>query len=419
MRRLGRTNRTRRKKRTNKPVIDCSEEIVSLSKWMKRESKSHGFKWRSMLYPANFLDTGRGMMTRETLRPGDVIVSIPQHLLITLETVLSSNIGDLIKRQKLKLSSQQLLSLFLLSERNKGDNSYWHPYIDTLPKSHTTVGYFSARELTLFPPKLRKAAESRISDIKQAYCEVKEFHSGETIQYEDFLWAWFCVNSRSVFYRSARSEFVREDGNHLALAPYLDLLNHSTEAQVEAGFNEKTGSYEIRTHNNYRKYSQVFISYGSHDNGHLLVEYGFTLPDNPNDALTVDYDVVMEAAKSLNVSYTEKKQDVIQTNNLHRKLACTVEGLSWNLLMIIQILAMDWTELQNWKNVLKGSVISPRNERLSRNIARVFLAQYLHQNQELVNKFPPFSSRTRMENLIFSIVQTERDILHLTWTSVT
>ena len=62
--------------------------------------------------------------------------------------------------------------------------------------------------------------------------EVRNFWSGEEIEYSQFLWAWFCVNSRSVFYRSAGSEFVREDGNHLALAPYLDLLNHSVGAQV-------------------------------------------------------------------------------------------------------------------------------------------------------------------------------------------
>lgn len=62
--------------------------------------------------------------------------------------------------------------------------------------------------------------------------EVRNFWSGEEIEYSQFLWAWFCVNSRSVFYWSAGSEFVREDGNHLALAPYLDLLNHSVGAQV-------------------------------------------------------------------------------------------------------------------------------------------------------------------------------------------
>lgn len=33
----------------------------------------------------------------------------------------------------------------------------------------------------------------------------------------------------------------------------------------------------------------MFISYGNHDNYHLLVEYGFTLPDNPNDVFQVEY----------------------------------------------------------------------------------------------------------------------------------
>lgn len=58
---------------------------------------------------------------------------------------------------------------------------------------------------------------------------------------------------------------------------------------MEAGFNNETGCYEIRTLDNYKKYDQVFISYGSHDNYHLLMEYGFTLPDNPNDAVMMDY----------------------------------------------------------------------------------------------------------------------------------
>jgi hypothetical protein len=59
--------------------------------------------------------------------------------------------------------------------------------------------------------------------------------------------------------------------------------------QVDAGFNDKTGCYEIRTLKKYKKYDQVFISYGCHDSYHLLVEYGFTLPDNPNDAVAMDF----------------------------------------------------------------------------------------------------------------------------------
>lgn len=100
--------------------------------------------------------------------------------------------------------------------------------------------------MNLSPHKLRAQAQSRITDMKQAYREVLDSSLGEEILYEDFVWAWFCVNSRSVYYRSAGSEFVREDGNNLALAPYLDLLNHSGGAQVNHILDDFNINGEIR-----------------------------------------------------------------------------------------------------------------------------------------------------------------------------
>lgn len=358
-------------------------------------------------------------MTKSRLFPGDLLVSIPRPLLITVETVLSSEIGEQVKCQNvIKFTRQQLLSLFLLQEKNKGSNSFWHPYISVLPKTLETFGHFSPREMTLFPPRLQIAVQSRMADMRQAYMEVRNFWSGEEIEYSEFLWAWFCVNSRSVFYRSAGSEFVREDGNHLALAPYLDLLNHSVGAKVEAGYNQESGCYEIHTGDTYRKHSQVFISYGNHDNYHLLVEYGFTLPDNPNDVFQVEYDDVLNAALSLSVDYMEKKKEIIQQQSFHRQLVCSMEGMSWNLLLVTRILAMNWTELEQWKLVLTGSAVSDRNNTLSRQIARTFLTKYIKQNQDLVTKFHTPLSQNTVESMVFSIVQTEGDILQLSWTSV-
>lgn len=396
-----------------------SKEIISLCKWMKGESRKHGIRWRCQLYPAHFSDTGRGMMTKSRLYPGDLLVSIPRPLLITVETVLSSEIGEQIRSQNVKFTSQQLLALFLLQEKNKGSNSLWHPYISVLPKTLETFGNFSPREMTLLPPRLQIAVQSRMAIMKQAYLEVRNFLSGERIEYREFLWAWFCVNSRSVFYQSAGSEFVREDGNHLALAPYLDLLNHSVGAQVEAGYNQESGCYEIHTGDMYRKHSQVFISYGNHDNHHLLVEYGFTLPDNPNDVFQVDYDDVLNAALSLGVDYMSKKQEILQQQGFHRKLVCSMEGLSWNLLLVTRILAMNWTELKQWKSVLTGSAVSDRNNTLSRKIAQSFLTKYNKQNQDLITKFHTPLSQSTVERLVFSVVQTERNILQSTWISVT
>lgn len=50
-------------------------------------------------------------MTKSRLFPGDLLISIPRPLLITVETVLSSEIGEQVKCKNVKFTRQQLLSL--------------------------------------------------------------------------------------------------------------------------------------------------------------------------------------------------------------------------------------------------------------------------------------------------------------------
>ena len=56
----------------------------------------------------------------------------------------------------------------------------------------------------------------------------------------------------------------------LALAPYLDMFNHSPIADVEAGLDlvgEINGSnYQIVSNVGFERHSEVFISYGRHGN---------------------------------------------------------------------------------------------------------------------------------------------------------
>jgi len=44
------------------------------------------------------VETGRGLMALKHLKPGDIIVSIPENLLITSQSVLSSSVGQVIRR---------------------------------------------------------------------------------------------------------------------------------------------------------------------------------------------------------------------------------------------------------------------------------------------------------------------------------
>lgn len=99
------------------------------------------------------------------------------------------------------------------------------------------------------------------------------------------------------------SFFQEKDINSLALAPFLDMFNHSNDADVEVNIDIKNNAYILKTLRSYKKYDQVFIKYGSHSSHKLLLEYGFTLSRNPNDFVKFSYDEILRAAKNYDCSY--------------------------------------------------------------------------------------------------------------------
>lgn len=233
----GRRARKRRKPSPKliRPVI-CSQdrEIVGLRQWMKTKA---GFK--CSLVPAIFQDTGRGLMTKTSISGGDILISLPKTLLITTETVLASQAGEHVKNWSPKLTPQEAISVFILWENSQTSQSPWQPYLSSLPKSFTTPGYFSERELSLLPKSIYSKCVTEVEKIKQSFCKICNYSQSKwtafrpALTFEKFVWAWYVINTRSVYYKRQTCQFLSPDEeDHLALAPFLDLLNHSASANV-------------------------------------------------------------------------------------------------------------------------------------------------------------------------------------------
>ncbi|XP_053395994.1 SET domain-containing protein 4-like [Mercenaria mercenaria] len=399
--RLGRRNREKRRRVkcvSNSFMKSCAHEegFVKLRQWM---TQNYGF--RNCLVPALFPETGRGLMTKRAIKSGEIIVSLPHSLLITTKTVLDSEIGHVIKRWKPKLSPQQCLSIFLIWERNKHTSSTWFPYINLLPSSFTTPAYFSQTELTYLPTAVRSKAVKECEKLEDTFNEVKQFSMKHWNEFYKMLtsdvyrWAWYVINTRSVFYQSGQSEYLStEEPDTIALAPFLDLLNHSPAANIKAGFNPVNKSYEIITNDTYKAYDQVFISYGCHGNQKLFLEYGFCVPDNPDDEFEVMlYNLVIllffsedivKACKHFAVEHLSKKMELLQEHGLLKSLMCTKEGLSWKLLTVFKTLAMDWNQLQCWNQVFTDEAAFTEVLPAANNMASYILQQYLTENTQLM-----------------------------------
>ncbi|XP_071954764.1 SET domain-containing protein 4-like isoform X2 [Antedon mediterranea] len=332
--------------------------MISLLQWMK----CHGFE-KQHLKPAIFKETGRGLMANKSFKPGDTIISIPADLLITTSTVLRTSIGPVIQ-QNPDLTPRQILCVFLILEKHKASASSWCPYISQLPDTYTTPSYFTDDELKSLPKHLLQMAIFQVETVKDEFQKVQSFSQAlgkldpcypGLLTYEAFKWAWFVVNTRSVYMDPSVSQWKSScEIDSYALAPFLDLLNHSAKANVTAGFKKKSNCYEIVTHNTYAKYDQVFICYGPHGNENLLLEYGFIVPANPNTSVNIPFDLIKDL---VNREQLDARIQFLKENfevSWLSKLTCGADGVSWPFIVTLRVLCTHSADRSYWQRITLG-----------------------------------------------------------------
>lgn len=112
----------------------------------------------------------------------------------------------------------------------------------------------------LLPGPLRAKAEEQRARVQDLFASSRDFFStlqplfAESVEsifsYHAFLWAWCTVNTRAVYLKSRRQECLSSEPDTCALAPFLDLLNHSPHVQVRGWLGEVsvvTGSCHVET----------------------------------------------------------------------------------------------------------------------------------------------------------------------------
>ncbi|XP_035686977.1 SET domain-containing protein 4-like isoform X2 [Branchiostoma floridae] len=396
MTKRGRSWRDRRRKSKQKEEgvrhasLMSRDDSIQLMRWLRR----NGFR-DSHLVLTDFPDTGRGVMSTRNLKEGDCIVSLPENLLITTTTVVNSHLGQYIKTWKPRLTPKQVLSLYLIAEKSRGKDSFWYPYIQTLPTSYTTPSYFSTAEVDALPALVREATLRHRKVLQNSYKSLQtSLHNLEPLfpdwktvfTLKSYRWAWATVYTRSVYKRGPGWEFLDpSDPDVYALAPFLDMLNHSPLVQTDTDFNVSSKCYEVKTEGACRKYRQVFINYDPYDNGRLLMEYGFVMPRNPHSVVTFTADDVVAclAVKQNGLSsknLLQKKMELLSQENLTVNLSCSGEGLSWRLQTALQVLCMDHDSICNWRTVLRQTPRDPTLWSTARLVAQRLISKRLEQH---------------------------------------
>lgn len=193
---------------------------------------------------------------------------------------------------------------YLMKQYLLGKNSFWYPYIRTLPQPDSISSWslppfwpdedFEFLEGTNAAVAAREIQSNAKRDFKDARKILKE---EECENWQDYTrplynWAFSIFASRSFRPSLVTPTSVRERelpknigiDDFSMLLPVYDIINHDIKASVQWAVDTEGGdaseACRFITFNSYKPGEQVFNSYGKKTNSELLLSYGFMLPES-------------------------------------------------------------------------------------------------------------------------------------------
>jgi hypothetical protein len=172
-------------------------------------------------------------LTIEELQECPLII-VPESLYLTTEEADAALFPPKLLTSSVKLPAHARLASLLALEKRKGDQSKWHPYIESLPAAPPNAWFYEST--TLLDERLDALSSSLVPSICReewrksivaanlsmerlsSQC-IQTLGKGCELSEPDLMWALGHVLSRAF-----------GSGQTLGLAPLIDLLNHKDHA---------------------------------------------------------------------------------------------------------------------------------------------------------------------------------------------
>lgn len=322
---MGRAKRLRTRKKhrphhadqlTVTACLNSRDDHIKLFKYMHK----NGWHNVNNLNIGEFPLTGRGVYTTRDLKENDILIEIPLDVLITIETIENDLefrmlMHGMFPGKRKCIDTQCLLAFYVLYLKH---HRRCLPYLDSIPRDFSVPYFCKETEMKGMPCKISNKIKAQRELVNGNYLLFQQALKGRvcpccSANFEPtivnlglFEWAFFAVNSRTVyldydlFQKQHSVAVLLKDTPTMALAPFLDLLNHSSAVETTLAVQKpatsnkegtaNSGMYQLITKTPVRKYEQIFISYGALDNIKLITEYGFALPNNKFDVLPLRFD---------------------------------------------------------------------------------------------------------------------------------
>ncbi|XP_064149067.1 actin-histidine N-methyltransferase isoform X3 [Loxodonta africana] len=233
-----------------------------LMKWASENGASvEGFE------VVNFKEEGFGLRATRDIKAEELFLWVPRKLLMTVESAKNSVLGPLYSQDRiLQAMGNITLAFHLLCER-ANPNSFWQPYIQTLPSEYDTPLYFEEDEVRhlqstqaihdVFSQYKNTARQyAYFYKVIQTHPHANKLPLKDSFTYEDYRWAVSSVMTR-------QNQIPTEDGSRvtLALIPLWDMCNHTN--------------------------GLIYIFYGTRSNAEFVIHSGFFFDNNSHDRVKI------------------------------------------------------------------------------------------------------------------------------------
>ncbi|KAL3483646.1 hypothetical protein BJX62DRAFT_75533 [Aspergillus germanicus] len=331
--------------------------------------------------PARFQGRGLGMIAMRDIQENDVIVRVPQRVMLTVEAIPSS----FSSRFPEKTPVHALLAAFLCNGEPEDLEAFqlWRKTWPSRKDFEDCMPILWQENSCLLPPSI----SGRWKNVQKRKLEFEYESSHQNIlaqqrmrlrdawgsvvavfpetDWEAFSYHWLIVNTRSFFYLMPGQEPPQDRNDAMALLPLADYFNHS---DVACNVKFDGHEYVFRAVKAYNIGEEIFMSYGPHTNDFLFTEYGFYLDSNQSEALYLD-DIIFQ---DLNPSLQEE----LNLQQYYGNYQVTATGVCYRTEIAACIVYMP---LQDWQNYALGYSTRGVDAAKSAKVIRKWIGTYVEE----------------------------------------
>ncbi|KAK9831771.1 hypothetical protein WJX74_008834 [Apatococcus lobatus] len=288
----------------------------------------------------------RGFAANANMKAGDVLLSVPESLLISQETALSSDLGGAL-RQLPGLDADNILLIWTMVERHEADST-WAPFWKHLPDQFGTALGVSEEDIELLRDTPHWEAFSNAHQhVRQAYAALKPTLDMLTTAYPEqlsidlFTWPAY-LWAIELWYAYAIEVKGLNETISPCLVPVATLLNHALWPHIVhfSHLDDQDDCLKLRLFREVLKGQECCLSYGPLPNHKLLLFYGFTIADNPYDTIEFELGHAEDELQG-------DRAKALEMHDLPRQHMLRQGPLSSRLLPSLAIMAADRKQLQD------------------------------------------------------------------------